>query len=225
MPFEPVGAEHLVPVVADPAAGPAVSATAHQPHRVGVGRREERFGRGRAPVDQQSAPRAVGEAETSDVDGLGVVRADDASETQVQSEATQGAQATGQPVDLHVPVHRLPADAAGRLELGVEAFGQFGDRLLEALSDGREVLFVAGDQRRVGLGGEVVGKVERAGGQGVHRHRLPSEVTPAKSGGAHALAPAPNTRTRTRTRTRRASSATDSTSPHDPSTDNTTHTS
>src|SRR6202035_1072465 len=93
---------------------------------------------------------------------------DDVSQAQVQTEATQGAQASGQPVDLHVPVHRLLAYAAGRLALGIEAVGQVGDRLLEALRDGREVLLVAGDQRRVGLGGEVVGKVERAGSQGVH---------------------------------------------------------
>jgi len=30
------------------------------------------------------------------------------------------------------------------------------------------MLLVAGDQRRVGLGGEVVGKVKRAVSQGVH---------------------------------------------------------
>lgn len=90
------------------------------------------------------------------------------SEAQVQTEATQGAQASGQPVDLQVPVHRLPAFAAGRLTLGSEAVGQVGDRLLEALRDGREVLLIAGDQRRVGLGREVVGKVKRAGGQGIH---------------------------------------------------------
>ena len=71
-------------------------------------------------------------------------------------------------MDLHVPVHRLLAYAAGRLELGIEAAGQVGDRLLEALRDGREVLLVAGDQRRVGLGGEAVGKVKRAGSQRVH---------------------------------------------------------
>lgn len=90
------------------------------------------------------------------------------SEAQVQTEAAQRAQASGQPVDLDVPVHRLPADDAGRPALGVEAFGQFGDRLLQALRDGREVLLVAGGQRWVGLGGETVGKVERAGGQRVH---------------------------------------------------------
>ena len=109
MPVEPVRGEHLVPVVADPAAGPAVPAAAGQPHRVGVGRAEERLGRGGAPVDQQPATRAVGEAEASDVHGLGVVRADHVPEAQVQAEAAQGAQAGGQPVDLQVPVHRLLA--------------------------------------------------------------------------------------------------------------------
>ena len=166
VPFEPVGGEHLVPVVADPAAGPAVPAAACQAHRVGVGRPEERLGRRRAPVDEQPAALAVREAEASDVHGLGVVGADHVSEAQVQAEAAQGAQAGGQPVDLHVPVHRLLAEAAGRPARGVEAVGQVGDRLLEALRDGGEVLLVAGDQRGVGLGCEVVGKVKRAGGQG-----------------------------------------------------------
>ena len=129
-PSSPSGGEHLVPVVGDPAAGPAVPAAARQAHRVGVGRPEERLGRGRAPVEQQPATRAVGEAEPSDVDGLGVVGADDAPEAQVQAEAAQGAQAGGQPVDLQVPVQRLLPDAAGRLALGVEAVGQLGDRLL-----------------------------------------------------------------------------------------------
>jgi hypothetical protein len=65
-------------------------------------------------------------------------------------------------MDLHIPVHgRLPP-AARRLALGLEAVGQVGDRLLEALCYGREVLLVGGDQRRVGLGGQVVGKVKRA---------------------------------------------------------------
>ncbi len=71
-------------------------------------------------------------------------------------------------MDLHVPVHRLLSYPAGRLALGIEAVGQVGDRLLEALREGREVLLVAGDQRRVGLADEVVGKVKRAGNQGVH---------------------------------------------------------
>jgi hypothetical protein len=68
-------------------------------------------------------------------------------------------------VDLHVPVHRRLAYAAGRCALGIEAAGQAGDRLLEALRDDREVLLVAGDQRRAGLGGEAAGKVKRTGNQ------------------------------------------------------------
>jgi hypothetical protein len=86
----------------------------------------------------------------------------------VQTEATQCAQASGQPADLLVPVHRLPPFAAGRLALGIEAVGQVGQHLLQALRDGREVLLVAADQRGVGLVGEVVGKVEHAGQQWTH---------------------------------------------------------
>src|SRR5205807_9799627 len=130
--------EYLVPVVADPAAGPAVSAPAGQAHRVGVGRPEERLGRGGAPVDQQPASLAVREAESSDVHGLGVNRADDAPEAQVQAEAPQGAQPRGKPVDLHVPVQRLLADAAGRFAYDFEAAGELGDRVLEAIRDSRE---------------------------------------------------------------------------------------
>lgn len=168
MPFEPVGGEHLVPVVTDPTAGPAVAAAAHQTHGIGVRGREERRGRRGTPVDQQPAARAVGEADASDVQGLGVVGTDHVSKTQVQAEAVQGAQPARQPVDLLVAVHRLPAEAAGVAALGVETGGEFGDRLLEALRDRREVLLVAGDQLRVGFGGQPVGKVERAGGRGGH---------------------------------------------------------
>ena len=168
VPFKPVRGEHLVPVVADPAEGPAIPAPAGQAHRVGVGRPEERLSRGGTPVEQQLAARAVPEAKPSDVHGVGVVRADDAPEAQVQAEAAQDAQASAQPVDLHIPVHRLLAYATGRLALGSEAAGQVGGRQLEALRDGREVLLVASDQRRVGLGGEAVGKVKRAASQRVH---------------------------------------------------------
>jgi hypothetical protein len=171
VPLQPVRGEHLVPVVPDPAPGPAVSPAAGQTHRVGVGRSEERLGRGGTPVDQQPAARGVGETESTDVHGLGVVRADHVPEAQVQAEATQGPQARGQPVDLRVPVHRLLARPAGRPARGIESFGQGGDRVLEALRDDREVSFVAGDQRRVGLLVQVIRQVERAGGQGVFRRR------------------------------------------------------
>ena len=89
--LEPVSVVHLVPVVADPAAGPAIPATAREAHRVGVGRSEERLGSGGAPVDQQSPARIVGQTETADVGGLAVVGADHVSEAEVQAEATQGA--------------------------------------------------------------------------------------------------------------------------------------
>ncbi|ESU46960.1 hypothetical protein P376_5063 [Streptomyces sp. HCCB10043] len=160
--------EHLVPEVADPAAGPPVAAAAHQAHRVAVGGPEERLGGRRAPVDQQSAARAVGQAEPSHVQRLGAVGGDHAPEAQVEAEPAQGTQPGGQPVDLHVPVHRRPARPAGRAARGREPFGELGDRLFQAVGDGREVLLVLGDQRRVGLGGEPVGEVERAGGQGCH---------------------------------------------------------
>ncbi len=171
VPFEPVGGEHLVPVVADPAVGPAVPAAARQAHRAGVRGREERLGRGGTPVDQQTPAFAVGEAEPSDVHGLGAVGADDPTEAQVQAEAAQGAQASGEPVDLQVPVHGPAADAAGRPAGGFEAVGQLGDGLLQARRDGGEVPLVGGDQRGVGLRGEVVGEVERAGAHRVRRRR------------------------------------------------------
>jgi hypothetical protein len=68
-------------------------------------------------------------------------------------------------VDLHVSVHRLLAYATGRLALRIDAVGQVGNRPVEALRNGREVLLVAGDQRRVDLGNEPVGKVKRTGRQ------------------------------------------------------------
>ena len=133
-----------------------------------MGRPEERLSRGGAPVDQQPPTRAVGKAKPPDVHGLGVACADHASQAQVQTETAQDAQPSGQPVNLHVPVHRLLAYAAGRLALGIQALGQVGDRLRQARSDGREVLLVTGDQSRVGLGVEAAGKVKRAGSQRVH---------------------------------------------------------
>ncbi len=168
VPLQPVRGEDLVPVVADPTAGPAVPAAAGQTHRVGVGRREERLGCGGAPVDQELTTRAVGEAEPSDVHRLGAVGADHAAEAHVQAEATQQAQAGGQPVDLQIPIHRPPPRTPWGLALGVEAVRQVRDLLLQALRDGGEVLLVAGDQRRVGLGDQMLGKVERTGGHGDH---------------------------------------------------------
>ena len=100
---------------------------------------------------------AVGEPESSDVDGLGVVGADHAPEAQVEAEAAQGAQAGRQPVDLQVALHRLLA-RCGRVPCARRRAGRTASAIVcSRLSrDGREVLFVAGDQGRVGLGGEAV---------------------------------------------------------------------
>src|SRR3954454_18733711 len=129
-----------------------------------MGRSEERLSHGGAPVDQQPTTRAVREAEAPDVDRLGAVRADHVTEAQVQAETTQCAQASAQSMDLQVPVHRLLADAAGGPSLGIEALGQICDRLLEALRHGGEMLLVPGDQPRLSLGREMLGKVECTGG-------------------------------------------------------------
>jgi len=97
-------------------------------------------------------------------------------------------------VDLHVPVQRRLAYAAGSPALGIEAVGQVGDRLLEALRDGREVLLVPGDQRRVGLGTEAAGKIKRAGSPGIHgissdlRSRATSAQQGAWTGGTNPVA-------------------------------------
>jgi hypothetical protein len=61
------------------------------------------------------------------------------------------------------------ADATLRLAFGIEAVRQLRDRSREALRDGREVLLVGADQPWVCLGGEVIGKIKRAGSQGSPR--------------------------------------------------------
>jgi hypothetical protein len=162
--LQPVKAEDLVPVVANPTAGPAVPAAARQTHRVGVGRREERLGCGGAPVDQEPTTRTVGEAEPSDVHRLGAVCADHAAKAYVQAEAAQQAQVRGQPVNLQVPIQRPPTLAPRGLAQGVEALRHVSDLLIQALSDSRQVPLVTRNQRRVGLGNKTLGKVERTGG-------------------------------------------------------------
>jgi hypothetical protein len=150
-----------------------------------VGRAEERFGRRRAPVDQQLVARVVHEAESSDVHGFGVVGPDDVAEAQIHTEAPQGTQTSGPPMDLHVPLHRLLTQPTLRLARGIEAVGQVGDRLLETLGDGREVPLVLGDEGRVGLRAEVLGKVEGTSGHWAHvsgsdlRAARTSSTTPA----------------------------------------------
>nr|WP_026932133.1 hypothetical protein [Glycomyces tenuis] len=71
-------------------------------------------------------------------------------------------------MDLLVPVQCRLTRAAGRSAGAVEAVGQFGDRLLQVRRDGGEMPLVVGDQLRIGLAGEGIGKIECAGVQGLH---------------------------------------------------------
>jgi hypothetical protein len=105
---------------------------------------------------------------SSDVNRLRVVHRDDPAQAEVEAEPPQDAQASSQPVDLLVAFERRRTGAAGVFALGVEAAGQVVDRPFEALRHRREVLLVLRDQLRVGLGGEVVGKIERAARQRGH---------------------------------------------------------
>jgi hypothetical protein len=164
---EPVGVEHLVPVVGDAAVGPAVPTPAEQPARVGGGGGEERLGRGGAPVDEQAASGGVGEAEAPDVHHV-AVGGEHATEADVEAEPAQRPEAGGQPVDLLVALERRLAAAARGAAGGVQAVGRRGDGLLEGGGEGREERLVVGDQARVGLGGAACIEGERAGGGGVH---------------------------------------------------------
>jgi hypothetical protein len=133
-----------------------------------VRRREERLGCGGTPVDQQPTTSAVGEADPPDVQRLGALCADHAAKAQVETEATQHPQVSGQPVDLQVPIQRRSPRALWSPALGIEAIRQVGDLLRQALRDGCQVLLVAGDQRRIGLGDKTFGKIEHPGGQSDH---------------------------------------------------------
>ncbi len=90
VPGEPLGGEDLVPVVGDPAVGPAVAAAAGQAQGGGVGGREERFGGRGPPVDEQPATRAVAEAEPTDVHRLAVLGVHPA-QAEVEAKSAQGA--------------------------------------------------------------------------------------------------------------------------------------
>jgi len=129
VPFQPVRGEHLVPVVAD---RPRVQRYLRRLARP-IGLAWVAPKNGSAAGERQSSssrrPALVREAEPTDVHGLGGVCADHASEAQVQAKRRRTRRRAGQPVDLHVPVHRGLADATGRPALEIEAVGQVGDRL------------------------------------------------------------------------------------------------
>ena len=141
----PLRGEHLVPVVADPTTHPAIATAAGSP----IGFACVAAKNGSAAGERQSSSNrrpVLFVSPASDVHGLGVARVDDVSQAQVQAEAPQGAEATGQPADLDVALQRLLAQPARRPPRDLEAVGEFGDRMLQALRDGREVLLVLGDE-------------------------------------------------------------------------------
>ncbi len=84
--------EGLVPVVADPAAAPAVPPAAEQPHRIRVRRTEERLGGGGAPVDQQLTAFAVAEPQPADVERLVTAGGNGAAEAEIKAEPAQHAE-------------------------------------------------------------------------------------------------------------------------------------
>jgi len=131
-----------------------------------MGGAEERLGRGRPPVEEKPSTLEVGEPESPDVHGFGVVGRDHAAQAQVEAEAAQRAQTTLDPLDLLVAVHGLAPDAHLRPQRGLEAAGQVGDRPFERGGELVEVLLVAGYQGRGCLRHEMLGQVERAGEHG-----------------------------------------------------------
>ncbi len=186
--LEPVRGEDLVPVVGDPATGPAVAASADQTHRSGVRRAEERCGGGGAPVDQEASAVVAGQAQPSDVHRVVPVVGDHPAEAHVGAEPAEQPQPRGEAVDLLVAVEGSLTRTGGPGALGVEAGGQLGDGLLEAAGDGGEVQLVAGDEGRVGLGGEVVWQVERTRGAG--GHGIGSDLGTASGPASAAVRPA-----------------------------------
>ena len=165
---EPLRGEHLIPVVRHAASGPPVAAAAQETHRLGVGRREERLGRRRAPVDEQAPAGGIRESEAADVDGRRAVGGHHASQARVDGEAAQRPQAGGEPVDLEVALERCLTVAAGLPAQRVDAVLDPGDGLAQSLGEGGEVLLVVADEGGIGLGGEAFGQAERAGLDGVH---------------------------------------------------------
>jgi hypothetical protein len=157
-------------------------------------RAEEGLRRGSAPVDEEPAATVVGEAEPPDVDGSGVVGPDDAAEADVEAEALEGAQATRQAMDLLVALEGSLSRASRGPACCLEAVGEVGGRAFEGGCDGGEVPLVVGDQRRVGLGGEVVGQGEGVGGQWAHvissdRGFRPRPMIVRQDGGLAAIPP------------------------------------
>jgi hypothetical protein len=123
--------------------------------------REEGRRSGCAPIHQQPVPARIGEAGATDVHGTLV--AHDAAEAQVERVPPEGTESGTRAVDLEVTVERLLPRALVAPPQCIEPRADLGRRTLEGGGDRREVRLVGGDERRITLGGESVGKVEDAG--------------------------------------------------------------
>ena len=174
VPVEPVGGEDLVPVVGDPAAGPAVAAAAGQP----IGSACVAPKNGSAAGERQSTssrrPSRSVSPSASDVDRLAAVRA--APCGRGRGRARSGAACAAATVSRCTSRSRSSDSAgalAGALRGPREARGQVGDgRLRGTAAMVGEVVLVGGDQGGVGLGGEAVGQGEDGGGEGRHDGRF-----------------------------------------------------
>ncbi len=100
------GLEQLVPVVDDPAPGPAVAAAAAEPHRLRGRRGEERLSRRRAPVDEEPFAVGAGEPDPADVARFFIAVDDDAPEAGVDAVAPERAEPALEPVHLEVASER-----------------------------------------------------------------------------------------------------------------------
>jgi len=80
-----------------------------------------------------------------------------------------GSATGGELVDLDVAVHGLLSGPAGCQAGGIHTVGEHRDRVLEGVGDRPEMPLVVGDECRIALRGETVGKVECAGGES-HGH-------------------------------------------------------
>ncbi|MGN7157481.1 hypothetical protein ACTHRK_15435 [Dietzia cercidiphylli] len=161
--------KNLVPVVDDAPARPPVPPPVRHAHRPGERRGEERLGGRRAPVHQQGGAGRVDQPDAAHVDRIGAPGEGDVPDAQVQPEGPQGGEFGDEAADVRIAVDGLGAGTGRVAATGAQAGRQVGDPLREAVRDRRELLFVGGDQGRIGLAPKVVGESENAGRQGWHR--------------------------------------------------------
>ena len=153
-------AEHLVPVVDDAAAVPAVTAPRRHPHRLCTRGREKRFRGGCAPVDEQRRPVGVREPDTPDIHRFLPRLADNPAEAQVEREPPEHAELRRHRVDFQVPFEcSLPTSDAGRAQF-VQPLRDFGDAAGQTVGEAGEMGVIGRDEVRCGLRGFGFGQGE-----------------------------------------------------------------